>query len=161
MYDIGLGKVIHFGMYQLRLAVRSADGRISRSERLPHWQASLIRERLAQLDETNEHRRGIMAVYQRYFGDSLISKNGTIRAAVAVDNRADALKELRTAGYGLYDTWYDTPVGPEQKYRLLEYPEADCPNAVELARHIINLPTHEFIHSNDAETIAEIVRKYA
>ncbi|NCU38682.1 DegT/DnrJ/EryC1/StrS aminotransferase family protein, partial [Candidatus Saccharibacteria bacterium] len=104
MYNIGLGKIIHLAMYRLRLAVRSADGIISRSERLPHWQASLINERLAQLDETNEHRRGIMAVYQRYFGDSLISKNGTIRAAVAVENRTGALKALRTAGYELDDT---------------------------------------------------------
>lgn len=159
-YSSGAGKAVNVLIYRLGLAVRSSDGGIKRNERMPRWKALLINKQFDQLDLTNEHRRNIMAIYQRYFGDSLISRNGTIRAAIAVNDRETALAELRDAGFVLRDTWYDTPIGPERKYRDLDYPEADCPNAVALAQRIINLPTHQYIRPSDAQKIAEIVRKY-
>lgn len=159
-YNIGLGKFILVGMYKLGLAIRSSDGGIARNERLPHWQAALVNLRLEQLDALNAHRREIMAMYEQAFGNKLLSTGGTIRAAFAINRPADALAELREAGFELSDTWYDTPIGPERKYKLLEYPTTECVNAVELSPHIVNLPTHDCIQPEDAKRIIAIVEKY-
>lgn len=159
LYDTGLGKAIHSIMYKTGLAVRSADGGIYRTAGMPHWQAKLALERFTHLDELNEHRRARMSEYERYFGESLISRGGTIRAAVRVKDREATLGQLRDAGYELSDTWYDSPIGPSRKYEKIAYPEMDCRNSVEISKNIINLPTHAEINSDDTERIAEIVRR--
>lgn len=159
-YSIGLGKLVLVSMYKLGLAIRSSDGGIARNERLPHWQAALADLRLAQLDALNAHRHEIMALYEEAFADQLLSAGGTIRAALAIDNPADALSKLREAGYELRDTWYDTPIGPKRKYERMNYPIDDCPNAVKLAPRIINLPTHDRIQPEDAKRIIAILENY-
>jgi len=158
-YAIGLGKLIHFTMYLLKIAIRSAEGEIDTSQRLPNWQAKLALKRFAVLDQLNTRRRERMELYQAYLGESLISRDGTIRAALAVDNRTESLQRLRDAGYELVDTWYDTPIGPASKYKALAYPVDDCPRAVELSKRIINLPTHDQVNYHDIERIAQIVRQ--
>lgn len=159
LYDITIGKALLALVYKSRLAVRSADGGIDRSAKLPHWQAKLALARIKQLDQLNEHRRARMNEYERYLGDSLISKGGTIRGAVQVNNRQNTLGLLRDAGYELSDTWYDSPIGPSRKYEKIAYPETSCPNSVELSKSIINLPTHSEIDSEDTVRISEIVRR--
>ncbi len=158
-YVSGLGKALLVAMYKFGLARRSADGGINRSLRLPHWQAKLVLKRLDSLEQTNLQRREHMSTYERYFGDELVSKDGTLRAAIAVADRAQTLKELRAAGYELRDTWYDTPIGPARKYATIAYPTNSLPIAVELAAKLINLPTHSHISTDDIERISAIVRR--
>ena len=101
-----------------------------------------------------------MKIYAKCLGDNLITADGTIRAALYVRNRSKLLSELKSVGAELYDTWYDTPIGPARKYLKLDYPKNDNSNSVQSADRIINLPTHQYIKPEDAIRLAQIVRKY-
>lgn len=158
-YDIVLGKAIHAGMYKMKLATLSSDGGIHRDTRLPHWQARLVLSHLKQLPEANDQRRQHMKHYDESIDRSLISQGALIRAALTVKDRTAVLETLRENGYELVDTWYDTPVGPAHKFANIDYPSADCPHAVELSKHLINLPVHRHINERDVQKIAEIVEQ--
>ena len=63
-----------------------------------------------------------------------------IREFCYVKNRSELLKKLADKGYYFGGFWYEKPVSPERYYKKVHFPEADCPNAVYAAEHIINLP---------------------
>ena len=88
--------------------------------RLTYWQAKLALKQL----------------------ESLPKNRPPIREFFFVDDRDIVLNELERSGFIMNDTWYDIPVSPERYYKLAKYPEAECPVAVEIAKHIVNLPTH-------------------
>lgn len=158
LYNVLLGKIIHILMYKLGLAVRSSDGGIQRTHTMPGWQARLAHRQFRRLGEHNKHRREIMQLYEDFFDDKLLSRGGTIRAALTVAQPDRTIMRLRQAGFALNDIWYNTPVGPTRKYTQVHYPEESCPQSVQLAKQIINLPTHRGVHADTAKRIATIVR---
>lgn len=158
-FSIGLGKAIMVTMYRSRLAIRSSDGTVDRRLTLPNWQIALVLKRLATIDILNDQRRSRMDTYERYLGDELLSSGGTLRATIRRTDRTALLRRFKKAGFELADTWYDAPIGPKRKFRSYNYPTADCPQAVEAASQLINLPTHREITEDDAIRLAEIVRQ--
>jgi len=119
-YFFRLGRLFTSFLLKTHQIKRSADADLDLKVRLTYWQAKLA---LRQLESLPENRPPIREFY-------------------LVDDREIVLNELEREGFVMNDTWYDIPVSPERYYKKVKYPEAECPIAVETAKHIVNLPTH-------------------
>ena len=96
---------------------KSADAKLDSSIRLTHWQAKLALRDLKKI----KHRTPLRRFY-------------------FVENRAELLKKLTTAGFIMDDIWYSSSVSPERYYAQANFDEKACPKAVFAANHLINLP---------------------
>ena len=104
-------------LLKLRWIERSADTKLLTDTTISYWQAKLALEQFGRL------------------------KNSALREFFLVDDRKVCLKELRRRGYHLEESWYEVPVAPERYYKSVKFPEAQNPNAVFFAEHVLNLPT--------------------
>ena len=120
LYFFRLGRIFTSFLLKTHQIKRSADADLDLRVRLTYWQAKLA---LKQLENLPKNRPPIREFY-------------------LVDDRDIVLNELERNGFIMNDTWYDIPVSPERYYKKAKYPEDECKNAVEIAKHIVNLPTH-------------------
>jgi dTDP-4-amino-4,6-dideoxygalactose transaminase len=120
LYFFRLGRLFTSFLLKTHQIKRSADATLDQKVRLTYWQAKLA---LKQLENMPKDRPPIREFY-------------------LVDDRNIVLNELERSGFVMSDIWYDIPVSPERYYNKTKYPEKECPVAVEIAKHIINLPTH-------------------
>ena len=115
---------VHLGGALMRFLVaihfveKSADSKLDVERKISKFQAKLA---LKQMEEL---------------------RNRPIRGFCLVDDRKKVLKELRKAGYYFSGFWYEKPVSPERYYKKVHFPESECPNAVFVSEHIINLPNY-------------------
>ena len=119
-YIFRLGKIFTSFLLKTHQIKRSADADLNQKVRLTNWQAKLA---LKQLEAIPENRPPIREFY-------------------LVDDRNIVLNELERNGFIMNDIWYDHPVSPERYYKKVKFPENECPVAVEVSKHLINLPTH-------------------
>jgi len=162
LYPIGLGKYILGLGYKLRLVVKGADGGADTDMRLPHWQARLALRQLKLLEETVANRLFKQGEYLAGLADfSIGTSSNAIRTPLLVANRKQVFAVFEEAGFFIKDSWYDVPVIPERLYHLANFPEGDLPIATKLAQHLINLPTHQQVKSEDVAKISEIILKEA
>jgi dTDP-4-amino-4,6-dideoxygalactose transaminase len=120
LYFFRLGRLFTSFLLKTHQIKRSADATLDYKTRLTYWQAKLA---LKQLEALPKDRPPIREFY-------------------LVDDRDIVLNKLERAGFVMNDTWYDIPVSPERYYKKANYPEDECPVAVNLSKHIVNLPTH-------------------
>ena len=159
LYPVGIGKVLMKLYQSTKLVVRTADGSIDIQATMPSWQAGRALIRLKALPADILRRQKLGDIYHDHFPATLHESGAPVRIPHVVKNRSLVFEALRHKGYYLDDTWYDTPIGPARLYGNLSYPEASCPNAVAMARQIINLPTHQAMTITDAERIARIIQE--
>ena len=69
-------------------------------------------------------------------------KDRPIREFYLVNDREKVLKKLKKNGYYFDGFWYAKPIAPERYYETVNFPEEKCPEAVFVAKHIINLPNY-------------------
>lgn len=159
LFPIRLGKYVSWISFKAKLVVRSADGDVNVREMMPHWLAKQALAEVRHLPEMNQQRRKLFSMYAAQLDDRIVpgaKKDGVvpIRVPLFVSNREKVLARLKTAGYFVEDVWYDRPVSPARLYKNVNFPEADCPVAVEVAQTIMNVPTHRAVRP---EHIAEMV----
>ena len=122
LFHLQLGR-LNFGrlytafLLQTHQIQKSADAKLDNSIRLTHWQAKLALRDLKKI----KHRTPLRRFY-------------------FVENRAELLKKLTTAGFIMDDIWYSSSVSPERYYAQANFDEKACPKAVFAANHLINLP---------------------
>ena len=119
-YHVKLGRLFTSFLIKTGQIERSADAPLSLSTRCTHWQAKLA---LRQLE-------------------NLPCPRPPLREFYLVKNRDYVLAKLEKNGFIFNDTWYDCPVAPERYYEKSGFNPSECPVATELAKEIINLPTH-------------------
>lgn len=122
-YHVHLGKVFTAIFLKLHWIERSGDAELNLDVRLSHWQAKLALRQLEQFPKTAP------------------KANRPLREHYFVKQRAKLLAELEQQGYYLNEIWYDTPVSPARCLKEANFPTAECPQTVQVAREIINLPT--------------------
>lgn len=162
LYRIGLGKYFLAGVYKLGLAVRSADGDVDVTQRLPRWHAQRAMAAFESLDKKVAGRRETAGEYERQLNlqpvkAALASGAVPIRLPLLVDDRDKTLQALKQAGIYVQDVWYDTPVSPERYYAKAKFDEAVCPVATQVAARIMNLPTHSKVRTKDIAHIARVL----
>ncbi len=116
-WRIGLGKVLMAIFVKFGWVQRSADTALDTEVRLTDWQAKLAAAQLAKLPKT------------------------PLREFMLVNNRKKLLDNLAKAGYNFSEIWYDTPVSPARYANEAKFPAKNCPQTVQIAQQIINLPT--------------------
>ena len=122
---------VHLGGALMRflLAVhwveRSADNKLDLERKISKFEAKLALRQLRELRRTGKN-----------------GGRGPIRDFCLVRDRGEVLGKLKQAGYYFDGFWYEKPVSPKRYYRKVHFPEAECPNAVFAAEHILNLPTY-------------------
>ena len=108
-------------MVKIHFVEKSADSKLD-IERLPSKP-----EAVRALNKLKELRR---------------SGEPPMRDFCFVHDRAELLKKLQRKGYYFGGLWYEKPVSPERYYNKVHFPEKECPNALYVSEHIINLPIY-------------------
>lgn len=119
---VGLGGGLMRVLVATGLVKKSAEGEIDfEKRRLSYFQAKLALEQLKK---------------RKTLGKK------PLREFVLVNNRTEVLEKLRKAGYYFDGFWYEKPVSPARYYKSAHFPAKDCPEAVYVSEHIINLPSY-------------------
>lgn len=105
----------------LKMVEKSADNRLDTKRKINKIQAKLALKQFDALKKSGEP---------------------PLREFYLVRDRAQVLKRLERAGYYFGGVWYEKPVSPERYYKKVHFPEQECPNAVYIAEHIVNVPMY-------------------
>lgn len=131
-------------------------------ERMPNALAILAINQFKKLDRFNEHRREIAQVY-----NSLLVNKKEFKVVFKKDKEAIFLKypilnvnplkvvrEARKKGIYLNDGWFGSVVVPPlTSLNDVCYITGSCPQAEEIAKRIVCLPTHINISRDDARRV--------
>jgi len=150
LYDFGLGKPLHFVLKQLNLLSKPMQENLYDFYSLPNWYCNLAINEFNNLSQQLNHRKEIAKIYREKLNKKILSSNITdkislssnLRFPIFVENRNSLIKFLEKNKIFVSDIWYDD-VAPE------------CPNAVEVSKKILNLPTHINVTEKEAIRIAE------
>lgn len=135
---LGLGGALMRCLVKIHWVEKSADNKLDLRRRPSKFEA---KSALRQLQE--------------------LRKNGepALREFHFVRDREKVLKELQREGYYFGGFWYEKPVSPLRYYKKVHFPEAECPNAVYVAEHIINLPN--YYTRRDLTRARQIIKKHS
>ncbi len=118
---IRLGGALMRLLVKIHWVEKSADNELDLDRKISKFEAKLALEQFKKLNKSGER---------------------PLRGFYLVEDRELVLKELMKSGYYFSGFWYEKPVSPERYYKKVHFPEEECPNAVYVSRHIINLPNH-------------------
>ncbi len=145
-YDLILGKIVHSNVNRLHLLVPE----ITKQEKMGHYDllfnksfpnafAVLLLNQFKKIERTQENRAEICTIYN---GKLLKKITAVIRFPVLVSNRDNLLTQLRKKNIFL-GRWYDQVVAPKDiDLDRVGYMKGSCPQAEEVCKKIINLPTN-------------------
>lgn len=165
-YPIGLGRILHFGLKKLNWMATPMSDDLVGIHAMPTSTAVLLMNRWQALTAELEHRHQIASVYKQQLPEALQTINSIngkpsyLRFPVWIDDRKSLLGFLRSHQIFISDTWYDVPIGPIKYFSRTDYQSGTCPNAEELARHIINLPTHINVTPEVATKICAKIKQW-
>ena len=134
---IGVGGGLMRCLVKIHWVEKSADNRLSLDERPSKFEAKLALKQFQDLRRTGEP---------------------VLREFCFVRDRAEVLKKLQKKGYYFGGFWYEKPVSPERYYKKVHFPEKECPNAVYVAEHILNLPN--YYTGRDLKKARKIIKEY-
>lgn len=120
------------------LVERSADNKLDLERKISKFEAKLALQQLKQFKASGE---------------------SPLRDYYLVDDRDEVLKELTSKGYYFGGFWYEKPVSPERYYKKVHFDEENCPEAVFVAEHIVNLPN--YYSKKDLAPAREIIEEYS
>jgi len=128
-------------------------------QRLANAQAALGLRQLERLDANLAHRRRVAARYASrlsalgFFPPSWPQEAhpALVRYPVRVDDRESVIEALKPiVGLG---TWFTSVLEEADSPAHGDYEVGSCPTAEDVARHLVNLPTHQRVSDRDVETI--------
>ncbi len=167
-YVLRVGSIVHNIFRSLRILSRPLpDAGSSEAQWLPNWYCAIILRAFAELGETAQHRIAISRIYaekidgQIQLADDmqLLDRSANLRFPLVHTDREGLMEYLKQKHVYVGDIWYDAPVGPQRFLYRTDY-RGECPQAEDVSRKILNLPTHINVSLADAETIAMHVTKW-
>lgn len=156
LYNLGLGKILHFILKKLNLLSKPMQEGLYNFYSLPNWYCNLVLFEFDSLEKQLNHRREIAQIYAKNLNKKILNPNivgkistsSNLRFPIFVENRKKIIKFLEESNIFISDIWYDD-VAPQ------------CPNAVEISRTILNLPTHINTTLRDALKILERINEWS
>ena len=125
---------------------------------------------LIRIRQNAAHRYNLARFYvgslRRYGWPSLtdVPFNGIrlLRLPIAVTEKNALLDAARAAGIEI-GSWFETPLHPLPltEHQKMGYDLGSCPVAEFAAAHVINLPLHDRVTHDDAETIVQFVVEHS
>jgi len=131
----------------------------SELSRLAAWQWDKLLDQLT-------HRRQVARVYQHELAeislltDDNIERGSNQRFSIRVTDPDSLIVYLKQHKIFVADRWYRSPVDSGQLGYKTSYSLGSCPQAEQLSRQIVNLPTHQGVELADAERIAKLVNEW-
>jgi perosamine synthetase len=166
LYPIRLGRYLHFGLKKLHLLATPMSDNLQGLSTMEPWAVRLLLKRWNDRQAELEHRRTIAKTYAELLPKSLQftpltkTKPSYLRFPIKVDDRASLVAHLKSKGVHIGDTWYDAPIAPARYLNRTNYTDGECPNAEDLAGHIVNLPTHMHVNQASSSFIAEEIKSW-
>ena len=142
---------------------------------LPNALAIMALNQFAKLEKFNYHRQKIANLYYENLSDSSFTlpqkidqpaqtgnkKNVFLRFTIKHPKAHEIIYEAWNKQNILIGDWYTTCIAPfDTKLDEIKYTAGSCPNAEELAKKTLNLPTHINISLKDAARIINFLKKY-
>lgn len=167
-YPFYLGKIIHKFLKTLNLLSKPMNEIDSNKLHvLPNWYTVLIRQGFDRLSENLSHRKKIAAIYAKLLNPKVLSPkiisslepSTNLRFPIFVNNRQELIKYIARNGVYISDIWYDGPIAPKKYMPQTDY-NNQCPNSELASSSILNLPTHQKVHEQDAEVISNLINQW-
>lgn len=163
-YGLFYGKLYNFILRKLRFLPKPMDGVPSNVRKPETWHAAVALKQFSELHDSLQHRMRIAQIYADNIDKSVQmehSKRGIyIRFPLQIEEPRSLIDYLESKKIHVSDTWYEVTVSPRRKLEDTNYKTGMCKNAEEVARKMVNLPTHVNISVEDARRIAEEVEKW-
>ena len=123
---------------KLKWIERSADTKLRETHTVSNWQALLALKQFRK------------------------PKTSPLREYLLVRDKEEVLSRLKTDGFRLEESWYETPVSPERYFSSLDFPKEKCPNAIFFAEHVLNLPTwyRDKKHQKELRKLKNFLKDY-
>jgi perosamine synthetase len=165
LYPFGLGKGLHWLLKQAGRLKSPVINPIAKEAVLPDSYLSLIERQYQTLPRLSRHRRAIAEYYLKTLPSPilLVDKDDVLRGAnlrfpIWVDNPESVIKRLAKVNIFISDRWYRSVVDKSTLKLETSYSEGMCPRAENLAKHIINLPTHRGISLESARRMVNQIK---
>jgi dTDP-4-amino-4,6-dideoxygalactose transaminase len=137
------------------------------NSRLDEMQAAILRVKLPYLDNWNERRRHIAALYTALLGDSDVEPpletpyaKHVYHLYVVRCKERNALQQY-LAGHGVETAiHYPTPIHLQQAYRWLNLPRGTFPTAEQYAEEVLSLPIYPELTDTKVREIADHIRNW-
>lgn len=173
LYSYGIGKIILYVASRFHIVNKiiyppEKQGRAVGfyPAKLANSLAGILTEQLDNLDTNIRHRKIIAKMYS----EKIVNKKFThtvfdpessyLRYPLLVNNPEQVFAEAKRNGIILGD-WYLTVIAPKDvNMDNMHYLKNSCPNAENMAKLTINLPTDLCIKEGDAERIIQFVNFY-
>ncbi len=137
------------------------------NSRLDALQAAVLRVKLRHLDEWNEKRRRLAALYLEKLKDVPEAKPVEIVEGaepvyhlfiLRLENREKVTEKLqeREIGYAIY---YPTPVHLQPAYAALGYREGSFPVSEQATREVLAVPLHPEMEENQVEEVVNALKE--
>ena len=142
------------------------------NSRLDEIQAAILRIKLKHIDNWNNHRRAIAAIYNKAVVDAGLAApkeadyikacSGHIyhQYTLRATNR-DALREAMHAKGMATEVYYPVPLHMQPVYKDLGYKPEDLPVAKQAAEEILCLPIYAELELDDAKRVAAVLGQVA
>ncbi len=151
-YHIGIGKLIHKTVQTLKLLIpeitqkeKDGDYDFLLDKAYPNALSILLLPQLEKYEQLQKSRASICSLYSKSLPSNikhLTSKISLLRYPILVNNPDLILQ--RAAEQNIFlGNWYNQVVAPKSVSLLkMQYKIGECPNAEEICKQIINLPTN-------------------
>lgn len=167
-HGFGLGAVIHRSLKSIHLLSRPfIENETNEPHELPGWYCKMILRGYASLQTTMRHRTDIARIYAENIDKrlqvsedmELLSRSANLRFPILHYERDRLIEYLKVRHIYVSDIWYDAPIGPKRFLHRTDY-RGECPQSEEVARMMVNLPTHTNISAEQAKSIAMYVNEW-
>lgn len=166
LFAVGVGRYVMAIALKTSLVVKSAEGEVDVRHDMAAWQARRAAQELTQLNDRvavrKRHAKQLFSLFgQLQIKGALAAGASLTRVPFLTNDRKGLLAEFKKRGIFVEDVWYDVPVSPVRYYARAHFPEASCPQAVEIAAQLINIPTHEKVTKAQYREIASVLERFA
>ncbi len=135
--------------------------------RLDELQAAILRVKLRHLDEDNDKRRALVAIYDEQLAGVVtlpiepMNTRHAYHLYVIRHPQRDALMQfLRERGIGAA-IHYPVPIHLQPAYRGRLGDEGSLPETEKAAREIVSLPMYPELSQEDVKAVAQVIREFA
>lgn len=165
-YSLGPGRVLHYSLKRLHLLATPMSDTLRGLHSMSPATATLLLKQWPARQEVIKHRQTIAALYHKNLPAELqlvptpTGSPAYLRFPLWCDERQELISYLKQRGVYVGDTWYDAPIAPKRYLSSTDYQTGMCPQAEDLAEHILNLPTHRYVTPQIAHDICATIRQW-
>ncbi len=164
-YSLGIGKVLHRLARALGLLSSPIAAPTDEVTQLPASHARVINVQRQRLDQLQAHRTARFVEYQEACKEMNIDHSqllgsarqqataSHLRFSLRVPEPQKAIQALAEEAVYVSDRWYRCAVDSGSLSYSQLYEDGSCPVAEQLARTVINLPTHMSVSAKDISRI--------